>query len=159
MISLLDRRLDLNSILSEDLENINYSIRIHKDKFKNSNLLITGCAGFLGFYLINYLLRYSQELGINSVIGVDNFILGRPKWLNALKKKYPNKFNLKKIDICNFNLSEISEAKSVNYIIHAASIASPTFYRKYPLKTIEGNIWGLKNLLEFYKNKKIKGFL
>jgi UDP-glucuronate decarboxylase len=38
-----------------------------------------------------------------------------------------------------------------DYIVHAASIASPTFYRKYPLETIETNVLGLKNLLELGK--------
>lgn len=40
-----------------------------------------------------------------------------------------------------------------------ASIASPVFYRKYPIETIEANIWGLKRLLEEYKNESLKGFL
>ena len=35
------------------------------------------------------------------------------------------------------------------WIIHAAGIASPPFYRKYPLKTIDANINGLRNLLEY----------
>ena len=149
----------MNYIFNEDLENIHNAIKHHKEKFRNTNLLITGCAGFLGFYLINYLLRYSDELGINFVLGIDNFILGKPKWLAELQEKYPNKFKVNNIDICELNLSEITEAKSISYVIHAASIASPTFYRKYPLKTIEGNIWGLKNLLNFFKDKKLKGFL
>tara|TARA_B100000886_G_scaffold340096_1_gene307892 strand:- start:3534 stop:4652 length:1119 start_codon:yes stop_codon:yes gene_type:complete len=159
MIFIIELESNLNSIFNEDLENIHCAIKKHRDKFRNSNFLITGCAGFLGFYLINYLLRYSDELEINLILGVDNFILGRPKWLDELQQKYEKKFSIKNIDICDLNLSEIFEAKSINYVIHAASIASPTFYRKYPLKTIEGNIWGLKNLLNFYKNKDLKGFL
>ena len=159
MIFNIELESNLNSIFNEDLENIHSAIKKHRYKFKKSNLLITGCAGFLGFYLINYLLRYSDELEINLILGVDNFILGRPKWLDHLEQKYFKKFSVRNIDICDLNLSEISEAKAINYVIHAASIASPTFYRKYPLKTIEGNIWGLKNLLNFYKNKDLKGFL
>ena len=37
-----------------------------------------------------------------------------------------------------------------------ASIASPHFYRKFPLETISANVDGLKKLLEKYKNKKTK---
>ena len=40
-----------------------------------------------------------------------------------------------------------------------ASIASPTFYRKYPIETLDANIWGLRKILDFYKNKSIKGLL
>ena len=43
---------------------------------------------------------------------------------------------------------------NTNYIIHAASIASPIFYRKYPLETIFSNITGLKNILDFSINNK-----
>ena len=35
-----------------------------------------------------------------------------------------------------------------------ASIASPHFYRKYPLETIDANVSGLKLLLETFKNQK-----
>ena len=40
-----------------------------------------------------------------------------------------------------------------------ASIASPTFYRKHPIETLDANIWGLRKILDFYKNKEIKGIL
>ena len=40
-----------------------------------------------------------------------------------------------------------------------ASIASPMYYRKYPIETIDANIWGLRSLLDFYCERPIKGFL
>ena len=40
-----------------------------------------------------------------------------------------------------------------------ASIASPTFYRKFPIETVDANIWGLRDLLDFYLDKELKGFL
>ena len=51
------------------------------------------------------------------------------------------------------------------WIIHAAGIASPPFYRKYPLKTIDANINGLRNLLDYCvaqserRQSRSKGFL
>ena len=35
------------------------------------------------------------------------------------------------------------------YIIHAAVIASPIYYRKYPIETMDANINGLRNLLDY----------
>jgi len=55
--------------------------------------------------------------------------------------------------------SNIYNIKSVDIIIHAATIASPTFYRKNPLKTAEANVDGLKNLLNFSLKKKVKRIL
>ena len=50
------------------------------------------------------------------------------------------------------------------WIIHAAGIASPPFYRKHPLRTIDANINGLRNLLDYCVTQKeagkpIEGFL
>ena len=35
-----------------------------------------------------------------------------------------------------------------DFIIHAASIASPTYYRRYPIETMDANVIGLRNLLD-----------
>ncbi len=35
------------------------------------------------------------------------------------------------------------------YLIHAASIASPMYYRKYPLETIDANVNGLRHMLDY----------
>ena len=46
-------------------------------KFRNSTVLITGCAGFLGFYMVNFLFHFREELGLKRVICLDNFKIGR----------------------------------------------------------------------------------
>ena len=46
-----------------------------------------------------------------------------------------------------------------DFIIHAASIASPLYYRKYPIETIDANVTGLRNLLDFSKENHIESFL
>ncbi|MDE2588566.1 MAG: NAD-dependent epimerase/dehydratase family protein, partial [Patescibacteria group bacterium] len=47
----------------------------------------------------------------------------------------------------------------VDFIIHAASIASPPIYRKFPLKTIDVNYQGTRNLLELAKERNTKSML
>ena len=47
----------------------------------------------------------------------------------------------------------------VDFIIHAASIASPPTYRKFPIKTVDVNYQGTKNLLELAKEKNVKSML
>jgi UDP-glucuronate decarboxylase len=84
-------------------------------------------------------------------------MLGRPVWLNDFTKDAL--FNIESFNIVSDTLANISCAKDADFIIHMASIASPVFYRKYPIETLDANIWGLRNLLDFYKDKKIKGFL
>ena len=50
-------------------------------------------------------------------------------------------------------------AEHADFVIHMASIASPMFYRRYPIETLDANVWGLRSLLDFYCEKPIKGFL
>jgi nucleoside-diphosphate-sugar epimerase len=51
-----------------------------------------------------------------------------------------------------------------HYIIHAASIASPIYYRLHPIETMDANVNGLRFLLEYCREQKgggkpVKGFL
>jgi nucleoside-diphosphate-sugar epimerase len=50
------------------------------------------------------------------------------------------------------------------YIIHAACIASPTYYRRCPIETMDANVNGLRFLLDYAvrqreKGKPVEGFL
>ena len=49
-----------NSILLEDLEDIHNIIKIKGD-WKNATIIITGCAGFLGYYFIQYFVGTLSE--------------------------------------------------------------------------------------------------
>ena len=148
----------MNQILAKDLVHIyNKLSDQEKEKLQNSTILITGCAGFLGYYFMQFLTRYKQEFGIKQIIGLDNFIFGKPRWIDELSNS--NKVNLYKFDIINDKIENIENTGKVSMAIHMASIASPVFYRKYPVQTLEANAWGLRNLLEFYKDKKLKGLL
>ncbi len=114
--------------------------------FKNKNILITGANGFLGKYFIQVFDEYNNYLDkpIN-VIGLDKTFLKnsyfKNKNLSFIKKDVSKKILInKKIDI----------------IIHAAGIASPFYYRKEPLKTLDVTISGTRNLLDIAKINKSK---
>lgn len=146
-----------NPIIIEDLEYIFRNLE-KKEKFQGTSILITGCAGFLGYSILQFFSTYAKTLGIKRIIGLDNWIMGKPDWIIQLHKNTPE-LSLHTFNIANGNIKEIPEAADADFIIHMASIASPTFYRQYPIETMEANIWGLKQLLDFYMKKPIKGFL
>lgn len=146
-------------IVSEDLERIHSSVR-NLDRFSESTILITGCAGFLGYYLVQFLVRNAKKLGIRRVLGLDSFILGRPAWLQDLVQQYPDILRVEDFDISRDPISRIEEVSHVNFVVHAASIASPVFYRKFPVATINANIWGLRQILDHFRDlKTLKGLL
>ena len=94
-----------------------------------------------------------------NVTVLDNFIRGVPDWLTALNGN-PN-LRLIKHDITRPLPAELGDA---HYLIHAASIASPIFYRKYPIETMEANVNGLRFLLDYClaqqrRSKPVEGVL
>jgi UDP-glucuronate decarboxylase len=155
------RVMSSNPILHEDLARIHAVIGPRAaGRFQDATVVITGCAGFLGYYFIQYFLRHAQKLGVRRVIGLDTFLLDKPAWLIALGAEYPQLLSLHTFDISRDSLSGIEGAAGAAFVIHGASIASPSFYRQYPLETIDANIWGLRNLLDLYRGKaSLKGLL
>ena len=43
---------------------------VPKDKFRDKTFLITGCAGFLGYYLLRFFQCLGEELQIKKIIAL-----------------------------------------------------------------------------------------
>lgn len=149
------------AVVEQDLEYICASLQKDFSQMAGSKLLITGGAGFLGYYLVQSVLYWNQSVGKSQKIDVtvyDNYMRGIPNWLSDLAC---NNLTLVKHDITKPLPSNVG---SFQYIIHAASIASPTYYRKYPIETMDANVNGLRLLLEYSRQQQqsseaVKGFL
>ena len=145
------------SVSSEDLDYIRRKFRNNKI-FDNKTILITGAAGFIGYYFSWYFATL-PEIGVypQKVILVDSFLMGRPRWIDEIAAV--DSIAVEEFNISTGSLKDLKYADEADYVIHMASIASPVYYRKYPIQTIDANIAGLKNILEFYLSKPVKGFL
>lgn len=143
-------------IVEEDLQNIVRDLGKTAYKLEGKTLLISGGSGFLGSYInqtIN-LLNKSVFKKKCRVVSVDNYITGSER-KNFLGEIDSSKFEFVQHDI----RLPINVKGKVDYIIHAAGLASPFYYQKYPLETIESAVMGVKNLLELSRLKKAKSFL
>jgi nucleoside-diphosphate-sugar epimerase len=143
-----------DEIVREDLASIGDQLSVEFGKMAGKRLLIVGGAGFLGYYLVQAPLAWNKT-GRGKPIEVtvyDNWIRGTPAWLKALESD-PH-LQLVTHDITN---PMPADAPAFDYIIHAASIASPIFYRKYPIETMDANVNGLRYLLEYSLNQKKAG--
>jgi dTDP-glucose 4,6-dehydratase/UDP-glucuronate decarboxylase len=114
-------------------------------------LLITGGAGFLGYYLVQAPLAWN-DLGIGDPIEVvvfDNFLRGTPSWLTDLADR-PD------VHVRTQDLRDPlpADMPSADHIVHAAGIASPAVYRAHPIETMDANINGLRNLLDHAEARK-----
>jgi len=142
-------------VVQMDLKYIVDQLNFELSSLSGKKILITGGAGFLGFYLVQSLLYWNQSAREPQKIDItiyDNYIRGIPDWLIALESD-PN-LHLVRQDIVSPLPKDISDFA---YIIHAASIASPTYYRKYPIETMDANVNGLRSLLEYSKQRKERG--
>jgi len=128
-----------------------------KDILKNATILITGACGFLGYYFLHFFKYVARDLEIKKVIVLDNYMLGKPVWLEAFTND--PLFLIEQFNVISDAIKNVSYASDADFIIHMASIASPVYYRRHPIETMDANIWGLRMLLDFYKDKEIKGFL
>ena len=84
--------------LEPDIRRIEESLQTAAERFRGKRVLVTGAAGFLGFNFLHF-FSYLNRTGIPvSVVAVDNFLRGRPRWLDELLAADPNVV-LKRADI------------------------------------------------------------
>jgi nucleoside-diphosphate-sugar epimerase len=133
-------------VVENDLEYIASNLAEEFPKLAGRRLLITGGAGFLGHYLVQSALYWNRtRTGPKIDVTIfDSYIRGIPEWLKRLESD--SHLHLQKQNLAEPLPSNMGEFE---FIIHAASIASPTYYRKDPIGTMDANINGLRNLLEY----------
>ena len=121
-------------------------------------IVVTGCAGFIGFHLTKNLLEKNKK-----VIGIDII----DKYYDPKKKKdnlkilnkYKN-FKFFKIDLNKYDLiySKLKNYK-VELIIHLAAQPGVRISIKKPHNTLKQNLVPFINILEIARLKKVKKFL
>jgi len=116
-------------------------------EFSGKRILVTGGRGFLGRYFTDVFLHLNERkfktrgrLPCELVV-LDNFITAGERG-----RDIPNTSDMAFIE--HDVIKPFYPERPVDFIIHAAGIASPFYYRKYPLKTLEVATTGLTNVLE-----------
>ena len=120
-------------------------------------ILVTGCAGFIGYHLCLKLLNDKA----NKVFGIDNInnyydINLKKKRLSNLKKKF-KKYIFYKKDICDLNFLQNNFLKNkYDIVVNLAAQAGVKYSIDNPKVYIESNIFGFFNILEVSRINKIK---
>jgi nucleoside-diphosphate-sugar epimerase len=150
-------------VVPTDLAYICGALAGELERLEGKRLLITGGAGFLGHYLVQAALAWNRRGARDArpiaVTVYDSYVRGVPGWLAALRDD--DALTLVQHDITRPLPADLGDFA---YIIHAASIASPTYYRKYPIETMDANVSGLRALLEYARRQQardrpVAGFL
>jgi UDP-glucuronate 4-epimerase len=132
-------------------------------------ILVTGAAGFIGFHLINLLLKRGDE-----VIGIDNINnyydvnlkYSRLEFCGIsiesiadnlpVKSTKHEKYTFVKQDITDFrNLNEVFESEHFEVVVNLAAQAGVRYSLENPHAYIQANIIGFTNILECCRHHKI----
>lgn len=143
-----------NLIIADDLKKI-ISSPLPWEKLYGKTVLISGANGFLPAYMVKSLL-YINELRIGATINVIALVRNKEK----AQQRFVDYKNRNDIQIILSDITKpISFDGRINFIIHAASQASPKFYATDPVGTLAANTIGTYHLLQLAAEKKVEKFL
>jgi UDP-glucuronate decarboxylase len=142
------------NIINEDISYI-ISNDLSWPEFSDKTILITGANGFLPAYMVETLLNLKKHIGIGP-----SKIICLVRNIGATRKRfaeYKERNDLEWIvqDVC----APVEIKCKIDYIIHAASQASPKYYGIDPVGTLSANVLGTANMLNLAVKNNVKGFL
>lgn len=140
----------MNRVLEDDLKTI-IAENLSWEKLKNKTVMITGASGMVGSYMLYVLLMLNDEKHYG--IKVDAVMRN----VNKLPEEIRNRedVNVVVADVTK----DIPDVGDIDYIIHAASPASPLIMQNQPVETIAANTIGTFKTLELAKEKNAEGYL
>ena len=112
-------------------------------------ILVTGCAGFIGFHLCKDLLDNGIE-----VLGIDNlssYYSPKLKEARLLILQQSKHFTFHKLDICNQSALNKLKSPKIEIIVHLAAQPGVRYSLENPHAYTKNNIEGHLNILELAK--------
>ena len=114
---------------------------------KNTNILITGGAGYIGSHIVEQLVHQK-----NNIIIIDNLVTGYKRLINKKAKFIKADLKNKK------NLNNIILNNKIHTIIHLAAYLNVSEAESNKKKYYKNNVIGTKNLVEACKNSEVKEY-
>jgi UDP-glucuronate decarboxylase len=133
----------MKSFLDTDIAEITRNLGEEASAFSGKTILLTGARGFLGRYFTEIFAHLNEAVLDKpcTLVGLDNLVTSGEA--GADFPTHPN-MRFTKHDVTK----PVEWSGPLDYIIHAAGIASPFYYRAFPLETLEVAITGTRNMLE-----------
>lgn len=134
----------------EDIQNI-YKQNLPWEKLSGANILVTGATGLIGGCLVETLM-----MNLNRDYQVYASGRNEERARSRFKDFADNPaFHFVKYDVMHPLQSDVR----FDYIIHAASNASPNFFANSPVEVIKSNIDGIVHLMDYGFNHGMKRLL
>ena len=140
-------------LLKTDIQEIAAALGDKASSFSGKTVMLTGGRGFLGRYFTEVFAHLNESILDEPcrLVVLDNLITA-----GEAGEKFGEIENVTflKHDVIQPLDWDRDKDGGVDFIIHAAGIASPFYYRKYPLETLDVAITGTKNMLALaHKNQ------
>lgn len=134
----------------KDILNI-FKMNLPLEKLSGCNILITGATGLIGGCLVETLMMNPNR---------DYHVYASGRNEERAKERFQEysgdpAFHYIQYDVMQPLVSDVN----FDYIIHAASNASPNFFANNPVEVMKANIYGVSNLLDYGKEHGLKRFL
>ncbi len=123
--------------------------KIDLTSLEGCSVLVTGATGLIGATLTDLLM---QQGGINVYAMGRNEQRARCRFADYWDA---DRFHFVKGDVTQPLMGDIC----YDYIIHAASNASPNFFQQQPVEVIKSNINGVEHLMEYGRSHQMKRLL
>lgn len=140
----------INKIIDEDTKQIIDENNGLTELF-GKKVLITGASGMVGSYFVYTLMQ------LNELYDANITILPLARNIEKLKEEVLTKSYI--FPIVQDVLNEIKYDGDVDYVIHAASPASPKIMKECPVETNFANTIGTANTLMFAQKHNASGYL
>lgn len=142
-----------NKIIREDLEEL-YLRKIPWEKLRRKSILITGAYGMIASYLVFMCIYLNEEhdYGIQIITAVRSAKKLRERFGDFVDRDYFSVY-LAPIEC------EIQIPLNIDFIIHAAGLASSQYYYSIPIEVMMPNVLGTIQLLKLAEEKKSAVFL
>jgi UDP-glucuronate decarboxylase len=144
--------MGLHPVIREDAANVAEALGPLAAALARKTLLLTGGGGFLGRTIIHAI----EHLNANvleqpcRVLVLDNFITGLRDFASESKH----------VTVVQHDVTTpFSTDRPIDFIMHAAGIASPVFYNLHRIQTLDVGTLGTRNMLELARDKRVQSFL
>jgi len=124
------------------------------------NILITGCAGFIGFHLSEFLSKKYKKSKIIGFDNINNFYSPILKKMRIKELKKNKNFYFKKMDLENKKkLENIFKKNKIKIVIHLAAQAGVRDSLKMPNSYFKSNFIGFMNIVAASNKNMVKKFI
>lgn len=133
----------MSTLIASDIDDICVGLGEYAQRFDGKRVVITGARGFVGQYLTAVFRRLNAKYlrAPCHVLAMDN--LRAPADGGTAPPEDPYITFIEHDVVLPF-----SPSGKVDFVVHAAGIASPYHYRRFPLETMDVATHGLRNTLD-----------